>query len=536
MDIAKDKFVFLPKISINPQSRKAFLSALLVGFIAHLYQMTNMLSNDDTNMISYSSYSGIMKSVLNAGTGRWLTQIAQILVPPFRTPLISGVVILLLMSVTAALIADTLKIESPAGAVFTGVFIGVSPTVMAYMSLYDTAYPVGILLAVFAVWVTDRKKYGWVIGTVCLCISLAIFPVNISAALILIVYKSIKAAVSEENFTIIKYYNDMSGYIKIILFGGAVFLIATFAILFLTGTKMALYQGADQVTLAVFLKNFPGNCRMIFENVYHLANEKMEIMPELHFAVIISYVIQIACVVFLFFKNRIYKNISQIIILVLSICMLPFSLCTMTLLSNQFRYNAQHRMAWTFLFVGMLMLVEPVAVSISKFRKQLLMLTYAVSLLISYGFFLFCNIGYFNQQYVMEKDQALTIRILEALDQEEGFDYDTDPVYFLNICTETTAEEGTCLLKYDTQLYNIMFPDTETNLWCYGDSSFKYHIRRLEGIEFADVPEDIQSEIEKSGMREEYKTMKPDTYKIVKFKNTNVYIVIVHTLMPQFGN
>ena len=146
-----------------------------------------------------------------------------------------------------------------------------------------------------------------------------------------------------------------------------------------------------------------------------------------------------------------------------------------------------------------------------------------------YGTFLFDNVGYANQHHVMEQDRSLCTRILSALDQTEGFTYD-QPVYFLNLLS-WDEKESVSALRYDSELYSVIWPVATTDLYAYGDHSFRIHMSSYEGVELIEPDPEMEKNIEESDLSREYADLQSGDFRIVRVEDT--WVVIVKTVGPE---
>ena len=85
--------------------KTAFFSAIVFGLIAHLYKFTNYLPNHD------ALYCVFINPPNAIGSGRWLLDIACNLSSPFDAPWIRGLVSLLWIGLTAAVLVQVLELE-----------------------------------------------------------------------------------------------------------------------------------------------------------------------------------------------------------------------------------------------------------------------------------------------------------------------------------------------------------------------------------------------------------------------------------------
>lgn len=166
----------------NPGSKAAFITAFLFGYIIHLYAFTNNIPNAD-------GLSRIYDTQQMTISGRWFLHFASYFHGFVQSPALIGFLSVLFLAIAAALVAKVLKMDSPTTGVLTGLFMVSIPSV-AYTYLYmftASAYMFGVFLAVLAVVLTDRTRWGWILGAVSLACAMGIYqaylPVAASLAL-----------------------------------------------------------------------------------------------------------------------------------------------------------------------------------------------------------------------------------------------------------------------------------------------------------------------------------------------------------------
>lgn len=526
----------------TPAQKQAFISALVFGAITHLYQLTNLLGNDDTlgltadHYFTASSWEGVFGG---ASSGRWFLNLSELFITWFHTPITSGVFILLSLALIAVFVVAFLRIESTAGAVLTGALLTVFPTTIGYFSLQSVAYPLSVLLATMAVYVSERGTYGWLVGAVLLGLGISIFPVNVSFALMLILLRMLATFLAAPVLTRKNVLKPLLKYAGMIIGGGIILLLGTAVCKNLFPQEITNYQGAGEVMTGGVLANLPRGMYWTIAKTYTLGYDKMPIVPAFRFALIGCYAAIVALAGYLFFANKYHKHFTRWLGISACVVALPISLNTILLVSPEFSQRAHHRMQWVLVFVCAIMLGELAfrrlqqnnTVRSQRTAKGILLSVCVIIGILIYGFFLFCNIGYYNQQYVMEKDRSLVTRILSKLDQTEDFSYD-QPVYFLSILEMGDENTSTSPLRYDLDLYKNMFPDTETNLWAYGDYSFKRTISTYAGIELPELPEETEEKIENSSLSEEYEDLKAGEFVIVKYAETDVWVIVTKQIIP----
>lgn len=147
-----DKYKSLPRAAIY-----AFISALVCGMAAHFYMFTNKLYNYDELVNTPGGYG------IGAELGRWFLKImadcnSRWLGGSYSFPLWNGIVSILLLAASAALVVRMFQIKSPTLAALIGAFMTVFPAVVCMFYFMFTAafYSVGIFLSVLAAYLVVR--------------------------------------------------------------------------------------------------------------------------------------------------------------------------------------------------------------------------------------------------------------------------------------------------------------------------------------------------------------------------------------------
>lgn len=537
-----EEYRFLPLPHISRRYKDAFLSAFICGFWTHLYLITNMHSGDDVNMAYYSPIEHSIKNLIvnGASSGRWLTGVADRAITWFGTPVTAGLMIVVMFALMAVLIVDIFEIQSRFNVILASALFSIFPAALAFYELMGVGYPIAFLLSIIAMKLTlVNKKRIWIVGGALLAISLAVFPVTISFFGILFLIRTLKALVAEEKLDTMKVNMEaMRAFLTTVIgcgicLGGAIFLMRIFSL------EASSYQGGSEALTGAFLYKLPENIWATIKAACQLSYSRMHILPQLRFLCIACYLIMAISIVYLWWTNKVYKDVIRTILSGICICLVPFALCTMSIVSSQFSYQDQHRMPWSVLLIGSIVFSESAVRYLVK-KKKIVRWLYggalAVFIFMCYGFFLFSNIKQYNQQFIMEKDQALAIRILAALEQTDGFSYDK-PVYFLALQEEDDGKKATSPLINDYEWYRSMaYPGSaETNFLWYKDQNIKSHMQRLEGIRLQGVSQKVGWEIEESDLREQYKELKAGEFAITEYKDTGIYVVIVPIILaPEY--
>lgn len=564
----------LPEFSQLHIDRKVFLASFVSGVLTHIYCMVNLVENEDTITPYTQDSVSILHTLRGADTGRWLSGAVNWLQSWYRTPIVSGLLVILIIAILAQVYIRIFHIETAAGAVLTAVFLEVSSPTQAYITLHEVGYPVSALLAVSGVFfmqkglrTRDPEKRNqcsgekrisfwktWGAAFLCESISLVILPVNISCSAVVILMLLIINTVSNPDIRFRKQWRWTLCCVAVLLCSGVFLLFSTRMIQSFSGVTALSYQGAEAAMNGSFLGSLSANYIHSFVKLFIIGVWKIQTLPAMRFAWYLCYALDLLCGVILLKKNRRRRCGIRTLHLILYVLLIPAAVCTISLVSYGFMYRGQHRMALILFLCGTIVLTERgiksepdqrmrsekeyaerldsgTAAVPAKPSGKVRMLYYVTDIsfmLMIYAGFLFDNIGYVNQHHVMMQDQTLCTRILSALDQTEGFSYD-QPVYFLNILSED-GDDSVTPMRYDKELYSVIWPVATTDLYAYGDSSLRFHMESYEGTVFEKPSDERIRKIEDSGLREEYADLK--TYDFCILKEQDVWVIVVKTVMP----
>jgi len=163
--------------ALNPAVYAAFLFAFIFGYIIHLYAFTNIIPNADGLSRVYDTQQMTI-------SGRWFLHYATIFNGYVQAPALIGFFSVLFMACASALIAEMLHVRKALYGALIGLFMVAFPSV-AYTYLYmftASAYMFGVLLAVAAVWLAQKKAWGWIPGALILACSVGIYQAYLPVA------------------------------------------------------------------------------------------------------------------------------------------------------------------------------------------------------------------------------------------------------------------------------------------------------------------------------------------------------------------
>lgn len=225
----------------------AFFSAFFLGLLVHIYKFTNLLPNADALYNFYSSQN-------MAASGRWFLSIACSFGSWFDLPWVNGVLSLVFMGLTAAMVAEVFRMENPVLMLLSSGLLVSFPAITATMAYEFTAdgYMLAMALSALSVCLSRMEYIGkkhlprLILSGLCICLSCGIYQAYVSFGFVLAVCYFMMELL--ENRRSDKELWKWIGT-QVLIYGGA--LAAYYGIwklcLGALGFTAASYQGIDRV-------------------------------------------------------------------------------------------------------------------------------------------------------------------------------------------------------------------------------------------------------------------------------------------------
>ena len=182
-------------MKIQHRLKITFISSIIVGLLAHIFALTNVLQNYDNMAILPGGYGTGLTS------GRWfLTILGNFLNKiwgNYNIPFFNGTLTIVILSITACVIVLLIDVQSEfLCGIWGGIFL-CFPAVTSLLFFMYTApyYALAVFMAVIAVWFTEKYKYGLFPAALLCAASLGIyqayFPITITLFVVLLIQYSL---------------------------------------------------------------------------------------------------------------------------------------------------------------------------------------------------------------------------------------------------------------------------------------------------------------------------------------------------------
>lgn len=413
---------------IKREWKLAFLAAAVTALLVHMPALLMDVPNHDGLDSMYFDQNMIT-------SGRWFLMVACGFSSFYTIPWVIGLLGILFLSLAAAALTEALELKKPWVIVVCSGLLASFPALastFAYVFTLD-GYMLALLLAVLAVVLTKKYQKGFLVGGVCLAFSLGIYQAYLPFAMILSVFCILmllsEDGTGKEKLKKILHYLYM-GILGVVLYYGILQVL-----LRLQGKQLASYQGIDGMA--------QGN------NAGLLTSVKQMYVDFLKFTLRGNVLYQnwisgVALLLLLFaalfvggvlVKNRKWwKKPGFFGIIILAVLVLPVITNVILIISPSVTYHLLMRYQWVLYLIGLVAFVgNGTEEEKTGAVLQWLALCCGVVLVFFYG--VVDNIGYSNLQKRYEKTYAYCVRLLDRIEQTEGY-YQGIPIAMIGVVGE----------------------------------------------------------------------------------------------------
>lgn len=446
---------------VSAESKLAFLSAFISGFLCHLFIFTNsMYNNDDIRRL----YTDNDRSDL----GRWLLSYISGISSNFSLPVVNGILGLLWLSLAATVLISVFKMKNRLFILLTGALLAVFPSVAAIYSFMFTADPYffACLLSILAVYfvTSDKRKYSWIAGAVLLCCSMGIYQSYLSFTLLVLMFYYLLMLLQPQKYDDKAVLSAIPRYLAMLVCGVGAYYIGLQITLKIKGISLSEYQGIGESAVPG-LTQIRDRMVHIFRDFYEFfkAGQILALNGWIRTAVVLCVLLGAVFLITLYKRNRIYKSPLRTFLIALCIVCIPICTNIIYMISDGVTYHMLMRHSWCLLFTAVLIFCENVvtpspadtaapfpadaalpspADDASPSRanttagKLLEWCAALAVLVIVWNFVLLNNIAYFNMNFRYEKTYALCLKIVDRLEQQEDYDIDR-PIAFIGRYSKT---------------------------------------------------------------------------------------------------
>jgi len=404
----------------------AVKSACIAGIIIHLYVFTNLILNHDSVRLTFCENN-------NLSLGRWALELFSSFSTKFQLPIVTAMITLLALAISAGLTVEFLKIKDPLFIILTSILLVSFPAVagtFSYMFTVD-AYFIGLLLNTIGVCVTKKYRYGWILAVILLAFACGIYQAYLCYAIGLFLFDCILMLVAEKPIKdIIK---KGFQYVFIIVFSLLTYYVILKILLNIHHVTLGSYQGINKISLkniGIFLTKIPEAYKEFLK--YFVAPSYLSGAAALLCRGVFALFSIFICT--LIVQTKIYRNFPRLILMIIGILLIPLSLNFITVLVVDGWIHELMRYSFVLQFVFTIKIAEELIIQFraKNIKAGALIFSMVVILGISLSWNYFCvdNIAYLRLQLCYENSFALANRIVARIERVDGYSAEM-PVVFV---------------------------------------------------------------------------------------------------------
>lgn len=399
---------------ILPQWKVCFVSAIIVGLIAHLYKITNWLPNWDSLVFRYDSQNMI-------ALGRWFLPVVCSFSSFYDLPLLNGIIAIIFHALSAVCICKILNVKKNITAFLIGAVIVSFPTVTSVMMYNYVAdgYSIAFFLATLsAYFMTKEKPRYYILASLLIALSTGIYQAYITVTIMLVLIKLIDEIIYDgTDFHVIwkkSVFMLFSGIIGVLWYG---FILKI--TLWVSSADLLDYQGINTAStlsnidllgsLYVIKETFI-NCFFDFSkgiNVYVILNCFVLLFTLCHY---IKYIV----------KNKVYKKPVNIFAIIIFGAMLIAGAGALAFLNADIDYHNLMLMGYSVFYIFFIILYERGEDGIKTHTQIKCWAVLTAGLIIISNQVVISNVSYHKAQLAYEKSYGVLVRIADRIEQTEG--------------------------------------------------------------------------------------------------------------------
>ena len=407
------------RAKIRPQWRWAFISCFVVGILTFGYFMTHHFLTADSLWNLVSDQDMIT-------SGRQFLTYACSISTDYDLPWINGLLAIFYMSVTSVFVVEGLGIKSKYLSALSGAVLISFPSIISTFCYSYTidGYMLAVLLATIAFFITDRKKWGFALGIIMLGFSLGIYQAYFSFTIVLCILKLLLDVL--EGIKLKTIFSKIWRYMIMGIGSFVFYYISLQVMLKIQNTSLSDYQGVSNLEQFSF-SDIPNGIVGAYKTFFSFLRA-----PGALATTTVMYVMVIALVAFgvllylwKFISEKYENKIIRLFIIIGLLAVTPVGATIVYVMAPTMYFHLLMRLPWVLFFVFVLALIERMpGVTKEIWKKMQKIFATAVCLatvMMVLQFSITANVVAFNMEEKYEKTYGLSLRILDRLEQTEGY-------------------------------------------------------------------------------------------------------------------
>lgn len=404
----------------NKENKKIFLITLITSMVVHFQLYALIITGPDTLINSMYHQADIWEAMLLRFGLDFMQAIKGNIVSPILATLLSSV----FLAITVVLVIDIFKIKNKYLKYITSILFSVAPNISATLTFFycSDAYMLGMLLATLSVYIIrkyENKKWPIIIGGTLIAIAMGMYQTYLSVALVLIVSTTIIDIFNKKETKQI-FINIIKNILMIIL-SIIVFYILAHLTLICKNLLISFYSGANEIGFSTLIKLpilLPEAYKSFFD--YFFTDG---ILPNTiwhtNILYIIIFTIILLSIICLIIKNKLYKNIINLILLIIFLVTLPICFGVIEIIAPD--VNIHILMACSMIYVFPIFFTILEMLPKGKITKTFKYIVTICSILIAWNYIWQDNASYIAIKSMQNQAESTATRLVTQIEQLDEY-------------------------------------------------------------------------------------------------------------------
>jgi hypothetical protein len=365
--------------------------------------------------------------------GRWLLKYIHGLGSKYSIPAVHGLLLILLLTLSACLVLEIAGIRSTTGAILVPTVMLTFPSTVSTMTFMFMAHTSGIaiFMVCLAIYLLRKYKFGWLPCIVLLICALGTYQSYISIAITLILVGMISDLIDGK---------ESKEAMKTGIFSAIILLVSVFLYI---RVSHIIYPNIDNETYGgvgsmgqIAISEMPkliGRCYKRFLE-YFIWKPFAFVTKTSQFANICVCVLAVILFVTVSVKRKLFENIWSYLLLILVCFLIPLAAAFIYFMAPEVDYSMLMLYAYSMVYVIALELLERCITDwrksdMLKVRRRIYsyvvtLSTVAMVLLSCYTDYLLANKAYLRTDVATERVKSYFNRVISMAENMEGFKHD----------------------------------------------------------------------------------------------------------------
>lgn len=470
---------------ITHADKFSYITGFLTCLLVNMFVYTNTCFVHDSIRI-YDDSTGI-------ANGRMLIGPLLEVINRIQIPWIIGLITCFLMGFVIVFLAKIFKLQSKISIIFCAGFVVTSEAMVVSHAYFNSVYiyVFSLLLAVLAVFVADKRKYGFFLSVFLLVLSMMCYQAYITTAIGLFIFKMLLNII-ENKSTIKKQLLLTVKYASISVLSALVYYVVWQLILKLLNTEIVEYYAYKNLGTVPTLKDFIDRFFYAWDFSLQLLqkNDLINSFPLVMICgVTVNLIVLISLLVYGIKKRRLVFTAVYILTYIASINL-------MYILSGTVLHSLTI-FSLVFVFLTLLYFFDN-KFKLLKKGALISWISFVLSVVLIFSQAIFANSLYLKLKINYDNAWSYSTRLIDRLEQTEGFNKNSKLILIGEVQRITNYKQNPKILKrikYDTRIQIVQDVICGSNAISYA-STLKWFIQQEMDM-YIDIevnPEDLIKE------------------------------------------